>query len=36
MKGFLGGDGADNVIMMGRAKDLKCLLEAWLNLVAPF
>jgi len=35
MKGFLGGDGADNVTMMGRAKDLKCLLDAWLCLVAP-
>ena len=35
MKEFFGGDGADNTTMMGRAKDLKCLHEAWLNLVAP-
>ena len=35
MKDFLGGDGANNVTMMGRAKDLKCLLDAWLCLVAP-
>ena len=35
LKEFFGGDGADNTTMMGRAKDLKCLHEAWLNLVAP-
>ena len=35
LKEFLGGDGADKAIMMARAKDLSCLLEAWLTLVSP-